>query len=161
MSATIWCNRMPPKARVKQAGWRKRGAGLSAIVFTCTLWGSHSWLQPAFSRLLAGSGGCAQRAAWKGGCRQNCLPHPELLSERCWVSASIAYTKKWGRLALNHDPTDCVVLRGRVSDPAAALSGSNPKAPGSAGGYLLQRAPHPYSPIPQTYPMALLAEVFA
>ena len=31
----------------------------------------------------------------------------------------------------------CVVLRGRVSDPAAALSGSQPKAPGSAGGYLL------------------------
>ena len=30
-----------------------------------------------------------------------------------------------------------MVLRGRVSDPAAALSGSQPKAPGFAGGYLL------------------------
>jgi len=33
-----------------------------------------------------------------------------------------------------------VVLRGRVSDPAAALSGSQTKAPGFAGGYLLFRA---------------------
>jgi energy-coupling factor transporter ATP-binding protein EcfA2 len=30
-----------------------------------------------------------------------------------------------------------MVLRGRVSDPAAALSGSQPNAPGFAGGYLL------------------------
>jgi hypothetical protein len=30
-----------------------------------------------------------------------------------------------------------VVLRGRASDPAAALSGSQTKAPGFAGGYLL------------------------
>src|SRR5579859_5617688 len=30
-----------------------------------------------------------------------------------------------------------LVLRGRVSAPAAALSGSQLKAPGSAGGYLL------------------------
>ena len=28
--------------------------------------------------------------------------------------------------------------RGRVSDPIAALSGSQPKAPGFAGGYLLE-----------------------
>ena len=28
-------------------------------------------------------------------------------------------------------------IRGRVSDPIAALSGSQPKAPGFAGGYLL------------------------
>ncbi|MBI3282078.1 MAG: hypothetical protein HYZ57_19830 [Acidobacteria bacterium] len=34
----------------------------------------------------------------------------------------------------------CVVLRGRVSDPAAALSGPPNKAPGSAGGYLPIRA---------------------
>ena len=27
--------------------------------------------------------------------------------------------------------------RGRVSDPTAAMSGSHPKAPGFAGGYLL------------------------
>ena len=30
-----------------------------------------------------------------------------------------------------------MVLRGRDSDPAAALSGSQSKAPGFAGGYLL------------------------
>jgi hypothetical protein len=29
-------------------------------------WGSQSWLPPAFSR---------RKAAWKGGCRQDCLPH--------------------------------------------------------------------------------------
>jgi len=31
--------------------------------------------------------------------------------------------------------------RGRVSDPIAALSGSQPKAPGFAGGYLLSTVP--------------------
>ena len=36
------------------------------------LWGSQSWLQPAFSRLTL------QTSRLKGGCRQNCLPHKQL-----------------------------------------------------------------------------------
>jgi hypothetical protein len=38
-------------------------------------------------------------------------------------------------------PHPRVVLRGRGSDPAAALSGSHTKAPGFARGYLLLRQP--------------------
>jgi bifunctional DNA-binding transcriptional regulator/antitoxin component of YhaV-PrlF toxin-antitoxin module len=46
---------------------------------------------------------------------------------------------------MNHDAADRVVLRGRDSDPAAALSGSNLKAPGSAGGSLLSQSSVPPS----------------
>ena len=38
------------------------------------LWGSQFWLPPAFSR--RGDHRIGRRSRLKGGCRQDCLPHP-------------------------------------------------------------------------------------
>ena len=40
------------------------------------LWGSQSWLPPAFSR--RGGHHRARKGRLKGGCRQDCLPHEVL-----------------------------------------------------------------------------------
>jgi hypothetical protein len=47
------------------------------------LWGSQSWLQPAFSRPLPGEGSLTSRKSrLKGGCGQDCPPHNEMQNHR-------------------------------------------------------------------------------
>jgi hypothetical protein len=46
--------------------WKERYE--TVVLHSAALWGSQFWLQPVLSRLFRG-------AAWRGGCRQNCLPH--------------------------------------------------------------------------------------
>ncbi len=53
------------------------------------LWGSHSWLQPAFSR-LSGAVAPPRRSRLKGGCGQNCPPHKRRLPIGTLLVVSLA-----------------------------------------------------------------------
>jgi len=60
-----------PVQQGKQMGGAFTSAMLSLITGGARSGKSRSWLQPAFSQLLV----LVPKAAWKGGCRQDCLPH--------------------------------------------------------------------------------------
>src|ERR1035441_7614253 len=62
------------------------------------LWGSQSWLPPAFSRRLPGAKIRVRprKSPLKGGCRQNCLPHTISARDRVFLELFRRFPRRSG-----------------------------------------------------------------